>query len=62
MKSFYLLLYYGFAQYLPKSTRPLGKLSKQIRQFLCKRIFAACGDKLNVENNAYFGNGKDFLE
>ena len=61
MKSFYLLLYYGFARYLPKSTHPIfGKVSKTIRRVLCQRIFASCGSKLNVENNAYFGNGKDF--
>ena len=61
MKKIYLLLYYGSAQYLPKSTSPLfGKLAKLIRRFLCKKIFSQCGNKLNVENKAYFGNGKDF--
>ena len=60
MRKIYLLLYYGFAQYLPKSTRPLGKVSMKIRRYLCQRIFASCGDKLVIENNAYFGNGKDF--
>jgi maltose O-acetyltransferase len=60
MRKVYLFLYYAFAQYLPKSTRPLGKLSQKIRRFLCKRIFGSCGSKLNVENNAYFGTGFDF--
>jgi len=61
MRNIYLFLYYSFARYLPKSTYPiLGKVSKSFRRFLCKRIFANCGAKLNVENNAYFGNGKDF--
>ena len=60
MRKIYLLLYYGFGQYLPKSTRPFGKLSMLIRRFLCKRIFSSCGDKIVVENKAYFGNGKDF--
>ena len=60
MKKIYLLLYYAFAQYLPKSTRPMGKISMLFRRFLCKHIFATCGEKLVVENNAYFGNGKDF--
>lgn len=61
MRYIYLLLYYGFAKHLPKSTHPLfGKLSKYVRRVLCKRIFASCGKKLVVENNAYFGNGKDF--
>jgi len=59
MRKIYLLLYYGFAQYLPKSTRPMGKLSMIIRRFLCSRIFTTCGAKINVENGVYFGNGKD---
>lgn len=31
-----------------------------MRSFLCRKLFAACGEKLVVENGAYFGNGKDF--
>lgn len=61
MHTIYLLLYYGIARHLPKSTTPIfGKFAKAIRRMLCSRIFASCGDKLNVENKAYFGNGKDF--
>ncbi len=61
MKNLYLVLYYGFAQYLPKSTNPIiGRFAKYIRRFLCKRIFSACGNKLNVENGVYFGKGTDF--
>ncbi len=59
-KNIYLLLYYGFARHLPKSTTPLvGKPSKLFRRFLCSRIFAKAGKKLNVEQGCYFGNGKD---
>jgi maltose O-acetyltransferase len=60
MRTLYLLLYYGLARLLPKSTTPFfGKPSKILRRFLCKRIFSSCGAKLNVEQGAYFGNGKD---
>jgi maltose O-acetyltransferase len=59
MQKFYLLIYYGFAQYLPKSTRPLGKFFMHIRRVLCNRIFSSCGKKLVVENNVYIGNGKN---
>lgn len=60
MRYIYLILYYGFAQFLPKSTMPvLGMIFKSLRQFLCKRLFAEVGEKLNVEQGAYFGNGKD---
>lgn len=60
MRNLYLILYYGFARFLPKSTMPiLGNISKKIRCFLCKKIFADADEKLNVEQGAYFGNGKD---
>ena len=60
MHKVYLLLYYGFARYLPKSTAPLvGPLAKGIRRIICKNLFAKCGKKLNVEHGAYFGNGRD---
>ena len=60
MKLFYRLLYYGFARHLPKSTVPVfGKMSSALRRYCCKKMFASCGDKLNVEQGAYFGNGND---
>lgn len=60
MRSIYLLLYYGFAKHLPKSTAPiLGVVSKQFRVILCEKLFAKSGKKLNVEQGAYFGGGKD---
>jgi len=60
MKTLYLLLYYCFARYLPKTTAPvIGKLNGHFRRFLCKRIFATSGYGLVVENNVYFGNGHD---
>ena len=60
MHKVYLLLYYGFARYLPKSTTPvLGPLAKGLRRFLCRKLFTKCGKKLNVEQGAYFGNGRD---
>ena len=62
---FYRLLYYGFARFLPKSTTPyVGRLAGRVRQVICKRIFRKdtthlC-QGLNVEQGAYFGNGKCF--
>lgn len=57
---FYKLLYYGFARWLPKSTTPIiGKLAQRLRLWCCKHLFAECGNKLNVEQGAYFGNGND---
>jgi maltose O-acetyltransferase len=61
MKKIYLILYYGFARFLPKSTAPIiGIPSMKFRSWLCKQLFASCGQKLVVENGAYFGNGNDF--
>lgn len=57
---FFQFLYYGIAQHLPKSTMPVvGKMSKMFRRWCCKNMFAECGQQLNVEQGAYFGNGKD---
>lgn len=58
MRIIYLILYYGFAQYLPKSTRPGGRVSTAFRSWLCRHIFQS-GKQLVVENRAYFGNGRD---
>lgn len=60
MRTFYLMLYYGLAFHLPKSTAPFsGFVSKAIRRFLCRHLFAKTGKKINVENRVYFGTGKD---
>jgi len=60
MKKIYLLLYYGFARYLPKSTTPvIGKISSAFRRYLCNHVFKSCGTKANIENGVYFGNGRN---
>jgi len=54
-----LLLYYGFATYLPKSNRPYSfGLSRPIRYALCKNIFEHCGKNVLVERRAYIGDGR----
>lgn len=61
MRKIYLFLYYSLAKHLPKSTTPvLGNISKKFRSSLCKHIFFGSCDDLNVEQGAYFGNGKNF--
>lgn len=55
-----LILYYGFARFLPASYKIYGgKLSKKIRYVLCKNIFEFCGKNVNVERLAFFGNGRN---
>ncbi len=60
MRKVYLVLYYGFAKFSPKSTMSVfGKVAKSMRRVLCTRIFRSCGVEVNVEQGAYFGNGKE---
>lgn len=56
---FFLILYYGFARYLPISYTFGGKLlrAKKIRFFCCKHIFKYIGQNVNIEHGAWFGNG-----
>ena len=38
-------------------SKPFGKISKKIRYYLCKNIFAKTGHNANIERGAYFGKG-----
>ena len=62
MKKFWLIIYYGFARHLPKSTVPvLGKFAKWLRGKCAKHLFAECkGKDINLEQGAYIGNGRNF--
>lgn len=61
MRKLRLFVYYSFAKHLPKSTVPvLGRVSGRIRQSLCKKLFHGTCKNLNVEQGAYFGNGRNF--
>lgn len=65
MKVVCLILYYGFARFLPKSTVPvLGPLARRIRSLFCRPLFqkddSHQGKVLNVEQGAYFGRGSGF--
>jgi len=52
-----LVLYYGFARYLPRSNAPFSFGAKRIRYALCKRLFKNIGKNVNVERLAYFRDG-----
>ena len=59
MRTFYLLLYYGVARHLPKSTFPvIGRMAYRLRYCCARHLFAVCGESVNVEQGAYIGNGK----
>ena len=53
-----LALYYGFAQFLPKSNT-FFNVGGGIRYFLCKHIFKKCGKHVNIERKAFFASGID---
>ena len=56
-RKIYLLLYYGFARFLPVSVSRMGGTSRKIRYHICKHIFKSCGKDVNIERMADFGNG-----
>ena len=59
-RSVCLICWFLLGRWLPKSTFPIiGKMSKRIRLFIVKGIFKKTGSNVNVENLAYFGNGKN---
>lgn len=59
---FWLVLYYGLARHLPASTnRYLGTFSKQVRGYLCSKIFKQCGRNINIEKGAWFGKGNELV-
>lgn len=61
MRHFWLILYYGFARYLPKSNRPpLGRFSQWMRYQCARHLFAECQGNVNLEQGAYIGNGSNF--
>lgn len=57
MKKLLLLLYYGFAYYLPMKPIPGYNLFYRIRRSLVKKIILKCGKEVVVKNRCYFGNG-----
>lgn len=60
MKKIYLVLYYGFARFLPNSySGMIGRLSNAIRVFLVRRIIKKAGKIDTINRGVYFGTGKD---
>ena len=61
MRMFWLIVYYGFARHLPKSTVPgVGKFAGWLRWQCARHMFAECNGYVNLEQNAYIGDGKNF--
>lgn len=59
MRYLFLVLYYGFATYLPDSYTPvIGRICNMLRIFCCRFIFKSCGKISTINRRAYFGNGR----
>jgi maltose O-acetyltransferase len=51
--------WYFVAKRLPVSNHRLGgRLSKEVRVWICRRLFAACGTECNIERGVSFGGGQ----
>lgn len=60
LKYLCLVLFYGFANFLPNSYIPvIGTISNKIRLFLCRRIFRKMGKVSTINRCVNFGKGMD---
>ncbi len=59
-RKIFLIIYYGFATWLPNSYLPIvGKICNSIRIFCVKRIFKKSGKISTINRKVDFGSGKD---
>lgn len=59
MKKLLLIAYYIFINKLPSTLMGVNFFSKSIRPFFLKFFFSSVGKEICIENNIYFGKGKD---
>jgi maltose O-acetyltransferase len=53
-----LALYYALFRHLPDSTVPGGRIWRKLRFIVCRRLFAECGQNVNIERGVFFGTGE----
>lgn len=56
-RNFWLILFYGFANYLPNSYTFMGGIWNKFRIWVCRHIFKECGKVSTINRNIYFGDG-----
>jgi len=54
----FLVTYYGFAQWLPRSYSRFSFGSRHVRYYLCRRLFRSIGRNVNIERRVYIGRGE----
>lgn len=52
-----VVLYYAFAQYLPRTALPFGRLGRWVRGIAARLMFREAGRDINVDSRAYLGRG-----
>lgn len=61
-KALFLILYYGFAQFLPNSYSPfVGNISNRIRIFCVRHIFKKCGKIKTINRRVRFATGRNIV-
>lgn len=58
IKYVWLLLYYGFLQYLPATNNRYFKFVRTIRSIVAAKLFSHTGKNINIESRANFGTGE----
>jgi maltose O-acetyltransferase len=59
LRIFYLILYYGFAYYLPSTNNRYFRLPRTIRGWLASKLLAKVGKEIIIEKGANFGDGRN---
>jgi len=54
-----LIAYYGFTRHLPASDNHYGKWARVLRRATCRGLFIQMGRDVNVEQKAFFGDGRN---
>ena len=58
MRNSSLVIYYGFARYLPTQPAPGWRIAYLLRRWLAQYIFEECGESVIIKQGAYFGSGE----
>lgn len=61
MRKILVMLYYGFARYLPYQPLPGYRLGNKLRNYIAKKIFKETGKNITIKHGAYFGDGKNIV-
>lgn len=52
-----LLLYYGFARFLPDQSFPGSQVFRRVREVICRQFFASMGENINIGSAVFVADG-----